>query len=146
MQVQNDDDDNGIGGFNATGPAKTKDKPEENEDENDIDMPKTTVGNNKKTAQEKELEKKAKIEEWKASYEKRRQFLLENGISILTMLESIEFDKVDVLELSKIVNNIPRSKLDEEEFENLKCYFKYLRREICDVNIIKINNNFFYNI
>ncbi|ORX54869.1 WD40 repeat-like protein [Piromyces finnis] len=135
MQIQNDDDDNGLGGFNATGPSKSKSK---SDDDQDQEMPK--IGN-KKNAQEKELEKKTKREEWKTTYEKRRKFLEENGINIISMLESIEFDKVDILELSKIVNGIRKSKLEEEENEVLKSYFKYIRKEICD-DINEIKNRF----
>ena len=135
MTVDNDEDD-GIGGFNATGPAKPKNNENNDELSNNRDSMKKVNTDNKKTAQEIELENKAKIEEWKAQHLKRRQFLKENGINIITMLEEIDFDRVDIIQLSNIVSGIHQTKLEEEENEYLKSYFKYLRREIYDVSYL----------
>jgi len=139
--VADNDEDDGIGGFNATGPAKPKNNENDDATNNNQNTMKKSNTNNKKTAQEIELEKKAEMEEWKEQHIKKRQFLKENGINIINMLEEIDFDSVDIIELCKLVYGIRQTKLEEEENENLKSYFKYLRREICD-KIAEIKNKF----
>jgi len=142
--VADNDEDDGIGGFNATGPTKPKNDENDNAADNSQDTMKKPNSSNKKTAQEIELEKKAKIKEWKEEHKKKSQFLKENGINIINMLEEIDFDSVDIIELCKLVYGINKTKLEEEENENLKNYFKYLRREICDVSYIVIYS-YYYN-
>jgi len=128
----NDEEDDGIGGFNATGPAKPK-EPEENEE---INIEKTNIVNSNKNTHNKKKDKETLTKEWKDNYEIKRKYLEENGVSIITMLENIEFNGTDILELSKLLNSIKKSKMEIEENNNLKSYFKYLRKEICDVNNI----------
>ena len=62
-----------------------------------------------------------KQEEWmeKNTYKKKQMFLKENGINIITMLEEIEFDKIDILELNRLLNNIHKTKLEVHLF-NIK--------------------------
>ena len=62
-----------------------------------------------------------KQEEWmeKNTYKKKQMFLKENGINIITVLEGIEFDKIDILELNRLLNNIHKTKLEVHLF-NIK--------------------------
>ena len=127
----NDEEDDGIGGFNATGPVK----PKESEKDSNIKEEKRNNTNINKNNKDKTPNKELLAQKWKENYDIKRKYLEENGIIIITMLENIEFNGINIIELSKLLNSIKKTKLEVEENDNLKSYFKYLRKEICDVFI-----------
>ncbi|ORY52261.1 WD40 repeat-like protein, partial [Neocallimastix californiae] len=124
----NDEEDDGIGGFNATGPVK----PKESEKDSNIKEEKRNNTNINKNNKDKTPNKELLAQKWKENYDIKRKYLEENGIIIITMLENIEFNGINIIELSKLLNSIKKTKLEVEENDNLKSYFKYLRKEICD--------------
>lgn len=155
-QMQNDnDDDNGLGGFNATGPQqKNKEKDEKEKVKTEKKHSSSSNSSNTKNAtstsastrgnspqDELKIKKKKENDEWIKRRLTKLKYLIENNIQTYSFLETVNYDKIYMIELEKLLNNVEKSELEKEEILNYKAFLQYLREDIYE-HIEKLTDDF----